>query len=197
MSDALFLSVWFPSFEAAEMMPRILSVLRQFPFSAARPGISYLSVHPISWAEPTVLERRFNPGLDPEQTIAIASELLNPDYAYVFETHWDLWDPASEAPEPSLAPMQVRFIAQGTEFEDGAYQQSGHLQIDFGVDTPFLYDDQELTALTEQQARANVQRLVAFTSAVEKNSGISGRVLWSESSENLAQKLIERLQRVQ
>ncbi len=51
--------------------------------------------------------------------------------------------------------------------------------------------------MTEQQARANVQRFVSFTANVEKNCGISGRVLWSESSENLAQKLIQRLQRVQ
>ena len=39
--------------------------------------------------------------------------------------------------------------------------------------------------------------LVNFTIAVEKNCGITGRVLWSESEENLAQKLIERLQKVQ
>jgi hypothetical protein len=32
---------------------------------------------------------------------------------------------------------------------------------------------------------------------VEKNTGLSGRILWSESDENLAQKLISRLQRVQ
>jgi hypothetical protein len=197
MSDALFLNVWFPSFEEAEMMPRTLSVLRQFPFSASRPGISYLAIRPISWSEPTVLERRFRPGLDPEQTVAIAGEFLHADYAYTIETHWDLWDPSEESDEPALKPMQVNFIAQGTEFEDHAYQQSGHLQIDFGLDTPFLYDEMELTTLTEQQVRANVHRLVSFTSAVEKNCGISGRVLWSESNENLAQKLIERLQRVQ
>jgi len=29
---------------------------------------------------------------------------------------------------------------------------------------------------------------------VEKNCGVTGRVLWSESEENLAQKLIARLQ---
>jgi hypothetical protein len=38
---------------------------------------------------------------------------------------------------------------------------------------------------------------VAFSSTVEKNCGISGRVLWSESEENLAQKLIAKLQQTQ
>jgi hypothetical protein len=42
-----------------------------------------------------------------------------------------------------------------------------------------------------------VQKLIDFTSKVEKNSGASARLLWSESEENLAQKLISRLQKVQ
>ena len=45
--------------------------------------------------------------------------------------------------------------------------------------------------------QANVTKLVAVTAAVEKNCGIRGRVLWSESDESLAQKLIARLQKVQ
>jgi hypothetical protein len=198
MADALYLSLWFPSFSEAEMMPRTLSVLRQFPFSAQRPGISNLAVHPVSWNEPTVLERRFRPGLDPEQAIAIATEFLHSDYAYLFETYWDLWVPLEEdSGELLLTPLQVKIIAHGLDFEEQAYQQAGHVQVDFGLDSPFLYEGQELTPLVEARFRSNVQKLVAFTTAVEKNCGISGRVLWSESDENLAKKLIERLQRVQ
>ncbi len=63
MADSLYLSIWFPSFREGEMMPRAVSVLRQFPFSAVREGIPYLSVHPVAWSEPTVLERRFTPGI--------------------------------------------------------------------------------------------------------------------------------------
>jgi ribosomal protein S1 len=91
----------------------------------------------------------------------------------------------------------VRLIAEGTEFDDGAAEQEGHIQLDFGPDTPFLYEDVRLTPATEQRVKGNVQKLVEFTAAVEKNSGVTGRVLWSESEENLAQKLIARLQRVQ
>jgi hypothetical protein len=197
MADVLFLSLWFPSFAEVEMMPRTLSVLRQFPFSAHRPGISYLAVQPVSWSQPTVLERRFRPGLDPDQAVAIVGEFPHSDYAYMFETYWDLWIPMGDDDDLAPSPVQVKFIAYGTEFEDQSYQQAGHLEVDFGLDTPFLYEDQELTAANESRFRANVQKLVAFTMAVEKNCGISGRVLWSESEENLAQKLIERLQRVQ
>jgi hypothetical protein len=196
MADPLYLSLWFPSFVPQEMMPRTLSVLRQFPYSASRPGITYLSVNPVSWSEPTVLERRFRPGLDPEQAVLIANEFLQPDYAYVFECAWDLWTANETTGDVSLEPHAVRMIAHGPEFDDGAFQQMGHVQADFGLDVPFLQEDMELTAITEEHIKFNVAKLVAFTIAVEKNCGISGRVLWSESEENLAQKLIERLQKV-
>jgi hypothetical protein len=197
MADPLYLSLWFPSFTPQEMMPRTLSVLRQFPFSAVRPGITYLAIHPVSWSEPTVLERRFRPGLDSEQAAHIANEFAHTDYAYIFECAWDLWTVNEDTDEAMLAPNAVRILAHGTEFDDGAFQQMGHVQADFGLDVPFLQEDLELTAITEDHIRFNVAKLVAFTSAVEKNCGISGRVLWSESEENLAQKLIERLQKVQ
>lgn len=196
MADPLYLSLWFPSFAPAEMMPRALSVLRQFPFSAQRPGVSYVAIHPVSWSEPTVLERRFRPGLDPDQAVAIASEFVHADHAYVFETHWDLWALSEESEDVTLAPTVVKLLVHGLEFEDGVFQQGGHIQVDFGLDTPFLYEEMELTSLTENRMKSNVQKLVAFTTAVEKNCGISGRVLWSESDESLAQKLVERLQRV-
>jgi len=196
MADPLYLSIWFPSFTPAEMMPRTLSVLRQFPFSAQRPNVSYLGIHPVSWSEPTVLERRFRPGLDPEQAIAIVGEFVHSDYAYSFEAFWDLWTINEDDSEIVLAPEPVKLIAHGTEFEDGVYKQAGHIQVDFGLDTPFLYEDLELTPAAENRIKSNVQKLVSFTNAVEKNCGITGRVLWSESDENLAQKLIDRLQKV-
>ncbi|HEX4606073.1 MAG TPA: hypothetical protein VH724_18880, partial [Candidatus Angelobacter sp.] len=85
----------------------------------------------------------------------------------------------------------------GTQFDDASFQENGHIQVDFGLDAPFLYEEVDFTNTLEQRIKANVHKLVNFTSAVEQNAGISGRVLWSESEDNLAQKLIERLQKVQ
>ena len=194
MSDPLYLSLWFPQFSPRDMMSRAASVLRQFPFSAEQPGVTYVAIHPVSWSEPTVLERRFRPGLDPEQATAIASEFTHEDYAFVFETHWDLWVP--EENKLILSPERAKFIVHGTEFGDGAYQQAGHIQVDLGLDTPFLFETPEEDEGAEARIRVNVQKLVGFTQAVEKNCGITGRVLWSESDENLAQKLIARVQKV-
>ena len=197
MADPLYLSLWFPSFEADDILPRMLAVLRQFPFSSQRPGISSVALHPVSWNEPTILERRFNPGIDPEQAIEIASDLLHEDYAYVFQAYWDLWMLPDLAQDWVLQPSPVKFIAHGVEFDEGVSEHAGHVQVDFGIDAPFLQEGVPLTSAAEARVRSNVQKLVEFTIKVEKNSAASGRLLWSESEENLAQKLIARLQKVQ
>ncbi len=197
MADPLYLSLWFTDFAAEDMLPRVLLVCRQFPFSTQQPGISYLAVHPVSWSEPTILEQRFRLGIPPEEAARIASDLLHEDYAYRFEAFWDLWIATEEEERWSLQPSQVNFLIHGPEFDEGTFEQDGHIQVDFGLDTPFLQEEVKLTGEAEQRVRANVQKLVEFTARLEKSCGASARLLWSESQENLAQKLITRLQKVQ
>lgn len=197
MADSLYLSLWFPSFDEAEVLPRTVSVLRQIPFSSARSGVTYSAIQPVSWSEPTILERRYRPGVAPEEAVAEVAEFLHDDYAYVFEAYWDLWTPPEGAEKWVLEPALVRLTAHGLKFEERAAEETGHIQIDFGLDTSFLHEDVEFTAEAERNVRINVQKLVEFTAQVEKNAAATGRLLWSESEENLAQKLINRLQRVQ
>jgi hypothetical protein len=196
MADSLYLSVWFPNFREGEMMSRTVGVLRQFPYSALREGITYLSVHPVAWSEPTVLERRFNPGISPEEAADLAGEFVHDDFAFVFEAFWDLWVPSDDECGDSWVqrPVAVRFLAHGVEFDDGIYSEDGHVEVDFGLDSSFVYEGMRITSAIETHLRSNIAKLVAFSAAVEKNCVISGRVLWSESEENLAQKLIAKLQ---
>jgi hypothetical protein len=197
MGDSLYLSLWFPSFDEAEILPRTVSVLRQIPFSPARPGVTYSAIQPVSWSEPTILERRYRPGVVPEEAVAEVAEFLHDDYAYVFEAYWDLWTAVEGGDKWALEPTLVRVSAQGTEFEERTAEQTGHIQVDFGLDSSFLHEEVEFTSEAETNIRSNVQKLVEFTAQVEKQTGATGRLLWSESEENLAQKLINRLQRVQ
>jgi hypothetical protein len=197
MPDSLYLSLWFPSFDEAEILPRTVTVLRQITFSAARSGVTYSAIQPVSWSEPTILERRYRPGVAPEEAVVEVAEFLHDDYAYVFEAYWDLWTPPEGAEKWVLEPALIRLTAHGLEFEERAAEETGHIQIDFGLDTSFLHEEVEFTAEAERNVRSNVQKLVEFTAQVEKNAGATGRLLWSESEENLAQKLINRLQKVQ
>lgn len=198
MADSLYLSVWFPSFSEPEMMPRVLSVLKQFPYSTQHPGIGYVGIHPVGWDQPLAFQETFDYRAEPERAVEVASEFLHEDYAYVFEAMWDLWTPSEERPNVWIdKPSRIRLIAHGLAFDEGIYKENGHVQVDFGLDTPFLFEDLPLTSEAEMKVKANVAKLVNFTAAVEKHCAVSGRLLWSESEENLAQKLIARLQRVQ
>lgn len=197
MPDPLYLSLWFPDFSGPAMLPHALVVLEQFPFSKMRSGIRHVAVQPVSWNEASMLEQRFSPGVVPAEAVMLIADLIHDDYAYVLEAFWDLWTPDPNTGEWTLAPNLVKFIVQGEDFDEGAQEQTGHIEIDFGVDSPFLQENVELTDEAQIKVRANVAKLVDFTLKAEKHTRASGRLLWSESEENLAQKLIARLQKVQ
>lgn len=198
MPDPLYLGLWFADFSGPAMLPHAMAVLQQFPFSKERPGITYAAVQPISWNEASIVERRFSPGIPPEEALVMAADLIHEDYAYIFEGHWDLWSPPTQdTREWRLMPSRVKFILQGDEFDQGAQERTGNVQIDFGLDAPFLQENIDLNEETQSKVRENVAKLVEFTMKAEKNTRATGRLLWSESEENLAQKLIARLQRVQ
>jgi len=196
MPDPLYLSLWFSDFNGPAMLPHILAVLQQFPFSGQQSGITYVSVQPVSWNEASVLERRFSPGIAAEEALVVAADLIHDDYAYTFDAYWDLWTP-DQAGQWRFVPSQVRFIVQGEEFEEGVQKETGQIQIDFGLDSLFVQEGVELTDETQVQLRANLSKLIEFTKKLELNTRATARRLWSESEENLPQKLIARLQKVQ
>jgi hypothetical protein len=197
MSDPLYLSLWFPDFSGPAMLPHMFAVLQQFPFSTQRPGITYAAVQPVSWNEASVLERRFSPGISSEEAVVIAADLIHDDYAYLFDAYLDLWTPDQSGREWLLIPSLVKFIVQGEEFDEGTYQEMGHIEIDFGLDSLFVQENIALTEETQAKIRDNVAKLVEFTKKAEMNTRATSRRLWSESEESLPQKLIARLQKVQ
>jgi hypothetical protein len=110
-----------------------------------------------------------------------------------------------------LRPHSVRILGFGPNFDVSGYEQNGHILVDFGLDTPWLMDtppqdldeaqlDPAAPAPLDEEAQIyiqqNIEKLLAFTLLVEKNCNISSRLLWTESGEPLAEKLIARLQRV-
>src|SRR3977135_950086 len=140
MADPLYLSLWFPNLQLDDALPRALAVMRQFPFSAQVPGISYISVQPVSWSEASVLEQRFNPAIPPEQAVLVAADVLHEDYGYILESWWDLWLASDNGAESVQRPVPVKFIVHGPEFDEGVYEQEGHIKIEFGLDSPSLQD---------------------------------------------------------
>jgi hypothetical protein len=203
MADRLYLSLWFPNFRLAALAPAIVLVIKQFGGPGSAPRVHAAAAYPISWNEAPVYQRIYEEDevqeSAPERAVAEATEILHDDFAYEFELKWDLWVAENVGgldPTWKQESVVVRVVGFGPEFDEGAYEQNGQVRVDFGPDTPFLLEDIELDRDGAEHIKRNVQKLVEVTNAIQENCGISSRLLWSDSGENLAQKLIARLQRV-
>jgi hypothetical protein len=217
MADQLYLSLWFPNFRFDTLPATLVSVMRQFALISGNPRVWAASAYPISFNEAPAYQRLYVNDDRSEETsasiienaVAEATEQLHDDTAYEFEMRWSLWAPEASAYQVAEAaaldtlwkrqPATVRIIGFGPGFDDATFEQNGHIRIDFGLDTPWLaetLDDEDLDEDATKHIQQNVEMLLAFTLSVEKNCGISSRLLWTESGEPLAQKLIDRLQRV-
>ncbi|MGC2400443.1 MAG: hypothetical protein WA510_11690 [Acidobacteriaceae bacterium] len=203
MVDRLYLSLWFPNFRLAALPPALVSVVKQFGDATHAPRVHAAVTYPISWNESPFYQRIYEKDevqeSSPERAVAAATEILHDDFAYEIEVPWDLWIAETVGgldPRWSLEPVKVRVVGFGPQFDDAAYEQNGHVRLDFGVDTPFLLEELELDTSGSEYIKRNVQKLVDLTNAIQEKCGISSRLLWTESGENLAQRLIARLQRV-
>jgi hypothetical protein len=135
-------------------------------------------------------------GVEPRAAVEEALELLHDDYAYEFQIGWSLWAlevGAGLEPRWARGSRLVRVTGYGPLFDEGAYEQEGHIRIDFGSDAPFLEEDADLDSDAARHMAENVRQLVELTNAVEKASGATARLLWSELGESLAQRLAARL----
>jgi hypothetical protein len=217
MADQLYLSLWYPNFRLESLPAALVGVLRQFAV-IAKDGqakselgrVAAASVYPIDWTESPTYQRIYvnderaqssadTEGSIIENAVAEATEQLHDDMAYEFEMRWMLWIPEAAGDLDTgwrLEPSRVKVIGFGPQFDAGSYEQNGQIRVDFGLDSPWVLEDESLDEDAAERIKHNVEKLLAFTLSVEKHCGISSRLLWTESGEPLAEKLISRLQRL-
>lgn len=211
MADTLYLSLWFPNLRMDALPDKLIAVLGAFAAHGGAAKVYSTTVWPVSWNEAPVFERVYGrmapvpgqgaapdqePGADPRTAVEEATELFHDDYAYEFQIGWSLWELESAPgldPRWVRGPRLVRVTGYGPLFDEGAYEQDGHIRIDFGTDAPFLEEDADLDQVGARHVEENVRQLVELTAAVEKASGATARLLWSELGESLAQRLAARL----
>jgi hypothetical protein len=207
MADQLYLSLWYPNFRLDNLPSALISVQRQLALVGGDKRITAATACPISWNESPIYQRIYvndersqeDDASLPENAVREAMEQLHDDIAWEFDLRWPLWTPEVGGgldPVWKQQPSTVRIVGFGPEFDDASYEQNGHIRVDFGLDSPFLLEEVELDEIATKRVQQNVEMLLAFTLSVEKNCGISSRLLWTESGEPFAQKLIERLQRL-
>ena len=218
MADQLYLSLWYPNFRFVNLPAAVMGVLGQFARISGLPRVAAAAAYPVSFTEPPVYERQYvldtrsqaveNDDSLIQNAVPEAMELLHEDTAYEFEMKWQLW--VFEAGEGGLDGLwkkrtqTVKILAFGPEFDSDAFEENGQIRVDFGLDTPWLFDEDDDQAYGDDEGRAeaaakvkeNIEMLLAFTLSVEKHCGISSRLLWTESGEPLAEKLIARLQKL-
>jgi hypothetical protein len=200
MSDTLYLSLWYPNLRLAALPDKLTAVLGAFAAHGGEARVYAATVWPVNWSEPPVFQRlygRGERGAEPGFAVEEALELLHDDFAYEFQIGWSLWELEELAP-PQVArwtrePRLVRVTGFGPLFDEGTYEADGHIRVDFGSDAPFLEEDLELDSVAAKHVEENVRQLVELTAALEKASGATARLLWSELGESLAQRLAARL----
>jgi hypothetical protein len=220
MSDALYLSLWYPNLRLEGLPDKLVAVLDEFAKHGGESLVYSATVWPVSWSESPVFQQVYGRvagsapgaqmGVEPRFAVEQALETLYDDYAYEFQIGWNLWEletpeglpPHGPGPihgDPGLdprwvhGPRLVRVTGFGPLFDEGAYEQDGHVRIDFGNDTPFLEEEAELDSVAARHMEENVRQLVELTTGAEKASGATARLLWSELGESLAQRLAARL----
>jgi hypothetical protein len=199
MSDTLYLSLWYPNLRLAALADKLTAVLGEFAAHGGEARVYAATVWPMNWSESPVFQRvygREEQGAEPSFAVEEALELLHDDYAYEFQIGWSLWElERSEGLDArwTREPRLVRVTGFGPLFDEGCFEADGHIRVDFGSDTPFLEEELELDSVAAKRVEENVRQLVELTAAVEKASGATARLLWSELGESLAQRLAARL----
>jgi hypothetical protein len=185
MSDQVFLSFWIRGFTAHNMLRNFEVVLRRFPVSRLDPRM-LLRIHAIDETEPVLVERLFESGALVEEIVAVARESEHADCSYEVATSWDLWKLVDG--DWQLAPAPVSITCYGPLFPSEMGEQ---ILIELGPDYQFL--PQPATSASLRPVRSNIRSLLHLTGDFEKSVLLDKRLLWSETGENLAERLAEAL----
>jgi hypothetical protein len=92
-------------------------VLGEFAAHGGEARVYAATAWPLNWSEEEALE------------------LLHDDTAYEFQIGWSLWELETVTdvdPRWAREPRLVRVTGYGPLFCEGAYEQDGHIRLDFG-----------------------------------------------------------------
>jgi hypothetical protein len=222
MSNQAYLSIWCKDFSEGRMVERFGDFLSTVPFSAGKPGFTYLTIRAVDPSEAPIFEQDLRSvPLDPAGILELAKDHLHSDCTYEAEAHWDLWsfDPSGGAGWRN-EPRPLELICNGEDYGEGVYAENGHLQAVLGFEHFFTghagllgmhrgaasaaqsaEEARFLEAMAwpenlekyQERTRENIKRLMDWVRTIEKAIP-DGRIrLWSEGEDNFEARLEEIL----
>jgi hypothetical protein len=220
MSNQSFLSIWCRDFVEEHMIERFGAFLGTVPFSATKPGFTYLTVRAVDAAEAPLLEQdlRAMP-VDAAGILALVQDHLHDDSSYEVHGYWDLWIFDAEGRWKS-EPQKLELFCNGPAYDGGLCQERGHLEVNFGFEHLFTghagllgirqkgsvpaespEEARFLEAMAwpenlqkyHEKTRENIRQLLDWVRRIERAVPVERVRLWSEGEENFEARLEEIL----
>jgi len=219
MANQAYLNVWCKGFPEERILERLGAFLQTAPFSATRPGFTYLTIRAVDAAEPPILEQdlRGMP-LDATGIVEIVADQIHSDCSYEVGCHWDLFAFDAAAGKSMLEPQPLEIACLGEDYDDGLWRENGHFQVNLGFEHFFtghagLLDTRSaeralpqspeearfLEAMAwpenleryQEKTRENIRKLLDWVLRIEKALPVERAWLWSEGEENFEARLEE------
>jgi len=184
MADTVHLSLWLRGFTEHNMFALFERTLRRFPYSRLEPS-GLLLVYPIQYAEPPLAEHEIADAANCQEVLSLAREHVNADCSYQLDCFWDLWQYSGDW---QLQPAAVSITLFGPLFESPWGEQ---IQIDLGLD--YLYLPSDSAPANDRALRSNVKSVIHLADDLERILPVEKRSLWSDTGDNLAERLQEAL----
>jgi hypothetical protein len=216
MANQAYMSVWCKDFSEERVIETFGAFLSTVPFSATKPGFTYLVVRAVDATESPILELDLRSvPLGAAGIMEIAHEHLHSDSCYEVQCHWDLWVFDSEGRwknEPHV--MDISCYTQ--DYDNALWQERGHLEVSLGFEhlftghagllgirgefrTPAQSPEEArfLEAMAwpenlqkyQEKTRENIRGLLDWVRKIEKAVPTERLRLWSEGEENFVARL--------
>jgi hypothetical protein len=152
----------------------------------------------------------------PAEIKELVSGHWHADSACETRAHWDLWSFEPSTGRWQLQPQPLDIFCYGEEYDEGAWRETGHLQVDLGfehfftghagilasreprmisTDDPAEQEFLERMTRSEnlrtyhEKTRENIRKLFHWVAQVEAAVALERFGLWSEGEENLEARL--------
>jgi hypothetical protein len=211
MANQAYMSVWCKNFSEEQVIEQFGAFLATVPFSASKPGFTYLVVRAVDATESPILEQDLRSvPLTAAEIIEIAQQHLNSDSCYEVQCHWDLWVFDADGRWKNT-PQSMEIFCYGEDYDNALWQERGHLEVNFGFEHLFTghagllgirqggrapaqstEEARFLEAMAwpenlqryQEKTRENIRKLLDWTGKIEKTVPLERVRLWSEGEEN-------------